>query len=96
MSMPTAPAEATLVAPHGGVLVDRFVPKAEAEALRQRALGLPALVLDAARAGRPRADRGGRREPARRASWARPTTVASSSTCASRTGRCGRCPSPWP
>jgi sulfate adenylyltransferase len=47
MSMPTARAEANLVAPHGGVLVDRFVQKAEAEALRVRALALPALVLDA-------------------------------------------------
>jgi sulfate adenylyltransferase len=47
MSTPTAQAEANLVAPHGGVLVDRFVPEAKAEALRQRAFGLPALVLDA-------------------------------------------------
>jgi len=46
MSKPRALAEASLVAPHGGVLVDRFVPQAEAEGLRQRALGLPALVLD--------------------------------------------------
>jgi sulfate adenylyltransferase len=41
-----------LVAPHGGVLVDRFVSDDEADALRERAQGLPALTLD----GRETAD----------------------------------------
>jgi sulfate adenylyltransferase len=35
-----------LVAPHGGALVDRFVPAGEADALRKKAVGLPALTLD--------------------------------------------------
>ena len=35
------------VPPHGGLLVDRIVPPAEAAALRQRAEALPALSLDA-------------------------------------------------
>jgi sulfate adenylyltransferase len=35
------------VAPHGGLLVDRFVPPTEAEALRRRADGLPSVALDA-------------------------------------------------
>jgi sulfate adenylyltransferase len=47
MSMPTALAEATLVAPHGGLLVDRIVKDLQADALRRRAQDLPALVLDA-------------------------------------------------
>jgi sulfate adenylyltransferase len=41
-----------LVDPHGGVLVDRFVPEADAEALRARAATLPRVVLD----GREQAD----------------------------------------
>jgi sulfate adenylyltransferase len=36
-----------LVRPHGGVLVDRFVDAAGAEALRARAASLPRIVLDA-------------------------------------------------
>src|SRR4029450_1042194 len=36
-----------LVAPHGGTLVDRFVPAEEVEALRHRAENLPRIVLDA-------------------------------------------------
>jgi sulfate adenylyltransferase len=46
MSKPTAQAEAAVVAPHGGVLVDRFVAGSEAEALRARAASLPKVVLD--------------------------------------------------
>jgi sulfate adenylyltransferase len=38
--------EADLVTPHGGTLVDRIVPVAEAEALRRRAEGLPSVTLD--------------------------------------------------
>jgi sulfate adenylyltransferase len=41
-----------LVVPHGGVLVDRFVPPGEVEATRERAQGLPSLTLD----GRESAD----------------------------------------
>jgi sulfate adenylyltransferase len=37
----------TLVPPHGGVLVNRIVPEAEAGPLRTFAAGLPRLVLDA-------------------------------------------------
>jgi len=47
MSTLTARAEADLVSPHGGDLVDRVVPQAEAEALKRRATGLPSLTLDA-------------------------------------------------
>jgi sulfate adenylyltransferase len=47
MSTLTALAEADLVSPHGGTLVDRIVPLAEAEALRRRAALLPSLTLDA-------------------------------------------------
>ena len=36
-----------LVDPHGGTLVDRFVPADEAEDLRHRAEGLPEITLDA-------------------------------------------------
>jgi len=36
-----------LVEPHGGTLVDRFVPAEEAEALRHRAESLPQITLDA-------------------------------------------------
>lgn len=36
-----------LVQPHGGVLVDRFVPPSEVAALREEAGGLPRLTLDA-------------------------------------------------
>ena len=36
-----------LVAPHGGTLVDRFVPAEEVEALRHRAENLPQITLDA-------------------------------------------------
>jgi sulfate adenylyltransferase len=46
MSTLTALAEADLVSPHGGPLVDRIVPLAEAEALRRRAALLPSLTLD--------------------------------------------------
>ena len=64
MSMSTALAEAILVAPHGGVLVDRIVPEAEAEALRQQARGAARAHARRARAGRPRADRRRRGQPA--------------------------------
>ena len=37
----------SLVAPHGGTLVDRLVPEDEAPALRKRATSLPRLALDA-------------------------------------------------
>src|SRR3954452_17780675 len=37
----------TLVAPHGGVLVDRLVPPAEEHSLREIAGTSPSLVLDA-------------------------------------------------
>ena len=37
----------TLVTPHGGILVDRFVPEAEAAAFAARAAALPTLSLDA-------------------------------------------------
>src|SRR6266704_1213854 len=47
MSTLTARAEADLVSPHGGTLVDRIVPRAEAAALERRATGLPSLTLDA-------------------------------------------------
>ena len=47
MSTQTVRAEADLVSPHGGALVDRIVPGAEAEALKRRASGLPSLNLDA-------------------------------------------------
>ncbi len=47
MSTLTARAEADLVSPHGGALVDRIVPRADAEALKRRASGLPSLTLDA-------------------------------------------------
>ncbi len=47
MSTQTALAEADLVSPHGGTLVDRIVPPPEAEALRRRAALLPSLTLDA-------------------------------------------------
>jgi sulfate adenylyltransferase len=40
-------AENALVRPHGGRLVSRIVPEAEAEALRRRATALPRLTLDA-------------------------------------------------
>jgi sulfate adenylyltransferase len=46
MSKPTAHAEAQIVTPHGGVLVDRFVAPAEVDALKARAQALPAVVLD--------------------------------------------------
>ena len=36
-----------LVEPHGGTLVDRFVPAEEVEALRHRAESLPQITLDA-------------------------------------------------
>ena len=39
--------QSTLVEPHGGVLVDRIVARGGEAALRDRARGLPALVLDA-------------------------------------------------
>ena len=42
-----SPKMSPLVAPHGGVLVDRFVPPSEEGALRERAQALPALALDA-------------------------------------------------
>ena len=35
------------VLPHGGVLIDRIVPDAEAESWRRRAAALPVLTLDA-------------------------------------------------
>jgi sulfate adenylyltransferase len=38
---------ATLVAPHGGVLINRVLPDAESAALRTRAAGLPRITLDA-------------------------------------------------
>jgi sulfate adenylyltransferase len=47
MSTQTALAEADLVSPHGGTLVDRIVPLAESERLRRRAALLPSLTLDA-------------------------------------------------
>src|SRR6266511_2877912 len=47
MSTLTARAEADLVSPHAGTLVDRIVPRAEAAALERRATGLPSLTLDA-------------------------------------------------
>jgi sulfate adenylyltransferase len=47
MSTLTARAEADLVSPHGGTLVDRIVPRAEAAALERRATVLPSLTLDA-------------------------------------------------
>jgi sulfate adenylyltransferase len=47
MSTLTALAEADLVSPHGGTLIDRIVPLAAAEALRRRAAPLPSLTLDA-------------------------------------------------
>ena len=47
MSTPSAHAEADLVSPHGGTLVDRIVPRSEAAALERRAAGLPSLTLDA-------------------------------------------------
>jgi sulfate adenylyltransferase len=47
MSALTALAQADLVTPHGGTLVDRIVPLADAEALRRRAALLPSLTLDA-------------------------------------------------
>lgn len=37
----------SIIAPHGGTLVDRLVPEDEAAALRERAETLPRLVLDA-------------------------------------------------
>ncbi|MBI3723808.1 sulfate adenylyltransferase, partial [bacterium] len=37
----------TLVTPHGGALIDRFVPEEEAHALEERARRLPRIVLDA-------------------------------------------------
>lgn len=37
----------TIVAPHGGTLIDRLVPEDEAAALRERARALPRLALDA-------------------------------------------------
>src|SRR4030095_521337 len=36
-----------LVEPHGGTLVDRFVPAEEVEGLRHRAESLPQITLDA-------------------------------------------------
>ena len=36
-----------LVDPHGGTLVDRFVPADEVEGLRHRAESLPQITLDA-------------------------------------------------
>jgi sulfate adenylyltransferase len=47
MSTLTALAEADLVSPHGGALVDRIVPLAEVESLGKRAALLPSLTLDA-------------------------------------------------
>src|SRR5689334_24673468 len=38
---------ATLVAPHGGVLINRIVPEDQAAALRARAATLPRVTLDA-------------------------------------------------
>src|SRR5689334_1699083 len=38
---------ATLVAPHGGVLINRIVPEDQAAALRARAATLPRITLDA-------------------------------------------------
>src|SRR5260370_26954665 len=46
-TLPAARAEADLVSPHGGALVDRIVPRTEAAALERRAMGLPSLSFDA-------------------------------------------------
>src|SRR5260370_4567612 len=46
-TLPAARAEADLVSPHGGALVDRIVPRTEAAALERRAMGLPPPRLDA-------------------------------------------------
>jgi sulfate adenylyltransferase len=48
MSQTTAdPTADLLVPPHGGRLIDRFVPPEEADALKARAEGLPSITLDA-------------------------------------------------
>ena len=83
----------SLVPPHGGRLVDRFVPPEEADALQARAEGLPSHHARCARARRPRADRDRRGQPARRLPGPRRLRRACSSTCGWPTARCGRCPS---
>ena len=60
----TAQRKPTSFPPTAASLVDRIVPPPRPKALRGTGLALPALVLDAAGAGRPRADRHRRREPA--------------------------------
>ena len=83
-------AETALVRPHGGALVNRIVNGSEAEALRSRAASLPRITLDAREQADLELIATGAASPSK-ASWARPTTRASSTSCGSSTARCGRC-----
>ena len=95
MSMTVA--ETTSFRPHGGALVDRFVAGRRGRgAARARAARLPRDHARRARAGRPRADRDGRRQPADRLPGPGRLRERRRHACGSPTARSGRCRSRSP
>ena len=87
--------ESSIIAAHGEHLADRRAPDENREELVGEALGLPRVHLDARTLSDLQMIASGVFSPLEGFSCGK-TTRASSRTCASRAGRHGPCPSPYP